>query len=137
MQTSPPLWLRNFTDEVGNCLQVLNDPALGCHFHLENDIWEITLFFAATEILGGEQDGVRHQSPFWVDVQRLCEFFQIDQFQWQAHAVDEDDALGTHLSITGNYSGHAVWLRILANSPPELPAGQLTEATCGNVLENW
>lgn len=137
MNAAPPSWLRDFTDEVGNCLHPLIDAPLGCHFHPEDGIWEVTLFYAATEVVGGERDGSRTQALFWVDLRQLSEVLEIDQLHWQSHPVDGDDQLGAHVSMTGCYRGQSIWLRILANSPTELPPGQLENSPCGTVMENW
>lgn len=137
MQTSPPDWMKDFTDEVGSCLHPLNDTQLGCHFYLERGIWEVTLFFAATEVVGGKHDGVRRQAPFWVDVRALGQVFDLTELYWQSHVMDSDDALGSHLSIVGSYVGNSIWLRVLQNAPSELPAGHLAPAACGEILENW
>ncbi|MCA9080315.1 MAG: hypothetical protein KDA58_07130 [Planctomycetaceae bacterium] len=137
MRISPPPWLQDFTDEVCSCLRQLADADLGCHFHLVDGTWEVSLFFAATEYVGGELDGRRTFPTFWADLNQLMSVLEVEEMYWQANAVDEQDELGTHLAFRGNYQQHQVWLRLLAEAPHSLPSGQHIEAYRGGEVENW
>ncbi|MEZ5943381.1 MAG: hypothetical protein R3C18_18455 [Planctomycetaceae bacterium] len=137
MKLPPPQWLHDFTDEIGACLHTLDEPSLGCHFHFADEVWEVTLFFAATEVVGGAFDGVRTQPTFWLDVRQLFSVMDVDQMHWQSQAVNSDDDLAAHVSVTGQYHGKSIWLRVLANSPAAMPPGQTTESSRGDMLPIW
>jgi hypothetical protein len=98
---------------------------IGCHFHREDDIWEVTLFASHTEVVGGERDGARVRSRFCLNLLRVQEVFaQVQSLHWQAHGLGAQDDLGPHVSLEGIYAGQRVWLRILAQPPRSFPSGR-------------
>ncbi|MCA9087639.1 MAG: hypothetical protein KDA90_03280 [Planctomycetaceae bacterium] len=137
MRLTPPQWMHLFIDEVCRCQRQLSGTSLGCHYHKEGDVWEVTLFCAATEVVGGPHDGERMHPTFWTDLKQLTGLLDVEEMYWQANALDEQDQLGTHLSIIGRYNDHPIWLRILAASPGGLPPGQHVAPNFGTVTENW
>ena len=90
---SPPEWLQELADAVA--LQMTPADVLapvGCHFCLVDGTWEISLFAAGTQIVGGKKDGVVRASRFSVDLQSLVKHFsEIESFSWQALRLSADD----------------------------------------------
>ncbi len=123
---SPPEWLQQLADAAA--LQMI--PAdmmapVGCHFCLVDEIWEISLFAANTQIVGGKQDGVLRPSRFQVDLQAVTKLFSaVHHLAWQPLPLAADDELGAHVAIDGLYAGHSVSLRILSRAPKQFTAGR-------------
>ena len=123
---SPPDWLSSFVDNVTTSITSHDDLApLGCHFQLVDAVWEITLFAARTEVIGGPQDGKLRASPFSVDVKEvLATFSSIDKITWQAQRIDPSDELGPHISIEGVVEANPIWLRITSIAPERFGPGR-------------
>src|SRR5437879_5970087 len=123
---SPPEWLQELADAVA--LQMTPADVLapvGCHFCLVDGTWEISLFAAGTQIVGGKKDGVVRASRFSVDLQSLLKLFsEIESLSWQALRLSADDELGPHISLAGTHAGNRVWLRILAWAPKRFAPGR-------------
>lgn len=139
--SAPPAWLDELANAMASEFHALGLPApVGCHY-FENtveELWEVALFVGATEIVGGKRDGVRRNGRFGVSLLRLSELFsRIDDIYWQATSLGRDDELGPHISIEGEYQGHAVWVRILARPPQRFAAGQLLKVHESRVVGNW
>lgn len=124
--SAPPRWITEFADEVAALLEPADLLApLGCHCCQHENVWEITLFAARTEIIGGPRDGERRPSAFHINLLELTRLFEsVTAMDWQAHAVHEDDDLRTHISVTGRILGRSVWLRVLATAPPQFAVGR-------------
>ena len=122
----PPTWLREFANAVAGTIQPVDVLApLGCHFHRDGDVWEVSLFASSTEIVGGQQDGNVRPSRFAVDLAALTGVFeQVQTFHWQVMAANRWDELGAHVSLEGRYQGHAIWLRILSRAPQRFQPGR-------------
>ena len=126
--TSPPSWLAKLTHRIASEIAPGDLMApLGCHYYHEPlaDQWEITLFASSTEIVGGEFDGNSHPSKFTVDIAALMKCFDVvERIHWQNLPIGEDDDLGQHLSIEGQFDDYNVWLRILATAPAQFSHGR-------------
>ena len=137
---SQPLgWLANFTNQVCQAIEHLGEPLpVGCHVHLDCDTWEVSIFVASTEIVGGQHDGERVASNFVVDVLKLLMVFDdVESSSWQAQRYAEDDDLGPHLSVIGAFEGHSIWLRILSEVPDQLPAGRIADVIQNRIIDTW
>ena len=127
---SPPAWLADLANHVATEMYPIDLLApLGCHYHLNDEIpggqCEITVFAASTEIVGGEFDGKHQPSKFCLDLRNMLKHFdQIETFHWQTAPVAEDDELGAHVSIEGEYQGQSVWLRVVAEAPKRFSCGR-------------
>jgi hypothetical protein len=100
---------------------------IGCHFfyNKKNQQWEVSLFASATEIVGGEKDGIVNSSNFSADLKSIAGIFtEVHRLDWQALSNGSEDEVGPHISFEGNYEGHEVWLRILASAPKRFEAGR-------------
>lgn len=139
--TCPPDWLEDLANVLAAEFQTLTLPApVGCHYfyNAEDELWEVTLFTGATEIVGGRNDGARSQGKFGVDLVRLSSVFsRIDALYWQASSLGPDDELGPHISIEGAYEDQPVWVRLLARAPRRFAAGRLLKVHESRVVENW
>ena len=104
---------------------------LGCHYHLAQDCWEITIFVMRVEVVGGGRDGETLVLPFHLDLPSVPLLFdEVETFMWQTARLGQFDDLGQHISVTGRVGEDAVWLRIMADAPEETPtAGTLCAST--------
>jgi hypothetical protein len=126
LMPAPPAWLKTMANAVAEVFEPVDllSP-IGCHFHLESGIWEVTLFASTTEVVGGVRDGTLVRSRFALNLMRIQELFShVESMHWQALPLGADDDLGPHVAIEGTYAGQRVWLRVLARPPRNYPAGR-------------
>lgn len=124
--STPPAWLEKLANAVLAQIS-LHDSCTPwwCHYHLDEWGWEITVFPARGEMLGGPYDGQTFSPRFSLDVQALLELFDsVQTVSWQAHRLGHGDEVGTHLAVQGMYAGEAIWLRIPASAPARFPVKQ-------------
>lgn len=121
-----PLWLQEFANSVAVHLSPLDVlPPLGCHYSRVGRVWEITLFAAATEVVGGTFCGKRLTSRFTMRVLPVVNLFSdVSKIEWQTTPFSKSDELGSHLSIKGTYRDKLVRLRILAKPPQRFRPGR-------------
>lgn len=124
--TPPPDWLAKLANEVAVQIEPLGTMGpIGCHHHLGPAGWEITVFAALTEVVGGPHDGRVFGARFEVDVKALvCLFSGITAMRWQSQRLGEEDELGAHLSIEGLYGEEPVCVRIPAVAPERFEPGR-------------
>lgn len=138
---SPPTWLAGMMNQVTEQVLAADVLApLGCHcYHnLALDEYEVTLFASLTEILGGELDGHLTASRFHLDILGLQQVFtEVHQLHWQSHSLGEEDELGPHVSIEGEFAGKTVWLRILAFPPERYEHGRMMNVYEGKLHDLW
>jgi len=135
----PPEWISTLANSVATCLEPLEPlPPLGCHFHQCETGWEISVFPAHTEIVGGADDG-RHTAPrFRVDLLGVADHFtEIHSITWQSKSIDDEDQLGCHLAIDGQHGGEAVSVRILRSAPACFDPGRKAMTIDGCLIEIW
>jgi hypothetical protein len=120
---APPAWLTDFANAVVAHVHPLDvDAPVGCHYHQDDAGWEVTLFSARTETLGGARDGQVRSSRFRVDLLGVCsEFTSIQAMHWQPHRMGRRDEIGPHVACEGDYHGERIWLRIPAAAPAQFP----------------
>lgn len=125
--TTPPPWLAEFADRVTALVVAVDVLApIGCHFCHEADVWEVTLFAARTEVIGGRRDGETRPCRFCLDLAGLAPLFSsITAFYWQAHALGKQDDVGAHVAMEGIVEGNRVWLRIPSHAPAMFDAGRV------------
>jgi hypothetical protein len=138
---TPPSWLAQLANDVVGQMTPADVLApVGCH-HYHNqahDQWEVTIFVANTETIGGPCDGRQSPSRFHLDVLGLLTMFEhAEQVHWQAHSLGEEDDLGPHFSIEGTYGGQSIWLRVLASAPEQFEAGRYYHANEMRMVEVW
>lgn len=121
-----PTWLQEFANSVAAHLRPLDVlPPLGCHYCQAGRFWEVTLFAAATEVVGGTHCGKRLASRFTVDVLPVVDLLtEVSEIEWQTTPFSNADELGSHLSIKGTYRGKLVHVRILAKPPQRFRPGR-------------
>ncbi|MBI3863707.1 MAG: hypothetical protein HY290_17595 [Planctomycetia bacterium] len=136
---SPPAWLKELADSAA----LLMIPAdviapIGCHYCYVDRVWEITLFASSTQIVGGGQDGEVRRSRFTLDVPGLMKLFaDVKNVLWQAHEIGEDDELGPHIAVEGQYGDQDVCLRILAFPPKRFASGRRAIVYVPSWEETW
>jgi hypothetical protein len=123
---SIPEWIEELANGVASYMTPVDFLApIGCHFCCVDGQWEITLFAAATEVVGGRKDGVKRPSNFTMDLARVFELFnEVTTFHWQALSLGTDDDLGAHVSLEGICQGQPVWLRVLSRAPRRFEPGR-------------
>lgn len=138
---TPPLWLEETVNQVTAQFHAMDFLApIGCHyFHDESrDVWEVTLFVSQTETLGGEFDGKRTNSRFSLDLTGWESIFtEVHRFSWQAVSMGDDDDLGPHVSLEGRVNENDVWLRIVAEPPPQFEVGRIADTKRGRFFDLW
>lgn len=144
-EAQPPRWLARCANLATQAFHSADRLApVGCHFHRHErarDLppqWEITLFVSSTEVYGGALDGQLAVSRLMLDLKALIEVFdEVDSFYWQAQTMADDDQLGPHVGVEGQFEGHAVWLRITAESPSPFEPGRVADVCAKEIQDRW
>lgn len=111
---------------------------VGCHYHHNGDLWEVTIFCSMTEVIGGEQDGLRFATCFVLDVGGIIGLFcDVDSVRWQTLPHADDDELGAHVAVEGTYQGQRLLLRIPAEAPERFEAGRKANVLEMRVVDVW
>jgi hypothetical protein len=136
---APPAWLKELADRAALLLMPVDLLApVGCHFCRVGRTWEVTLFVASTQIVGGRRDGVLRHSRFRVDLKELLALFsKVRECTWQPLSLGSSDQLGPHLSIEGTCQRHDVWLRILSRAPRGYEPGRRAIVYQQNLEDTW
>ena len=138
---STPGWISDFTEQLAQTVQPFDLLApLGCHVHHDDatDCWEVTLFAADTETVGGERDGRVASSPFCLDLAGMLNvLFDVEAFYWQNQSAGPGDELGAHVTIEGIFDGRRVRAHILARAPERFPVGRIVNAGEGTIENLW
>ncbi len=136
-----PDWVHDLADHASAAITGYDMIApMGCHWHHNAtvDQWEVTIFVAATEVLGGPLDGQKSWSPFSLDLQSLQQAFAtIESFHWQSLQLGPDDDLGPHVSIEGTFGGHRVWLRVAAKASNRFGVGRVIDSQSASIEDLW
>ena len=142
-EPQPPKWLGVLADLATRALHSESQLApVGCHFHMNDEFetpqWEVTLFVSGTEVYGGAHDGQRGHCRFMVDLRDLMVAFDVvESFYWQAQPMADDDQVGPHVGLEGLFQGHAVWLRVTAQSPTEFEPGRVFNELDNELQDRW
>ena len=137
--TPPPEWLATLANEVAAQIEPLGTMGpIGCHYHSGPAGWEITVFTALTEVVGGPHDGRVFGSRFEVDLKALVNIFSdVTAIRWQSESLGKQDELGAHLSIEGRYGEEPVCVRIPAVSPERFEPGRKMLVHHRSWQETW
>lgn len=141
-EIQPPSWLRWLGNDAARAFRHADDPSppIGCHFHLDvlEDVWEVTVFPASTEVVGGPLDGTMAPARFQLDINLLAALFdQPPGIHWQSGSFGEDDELCDHVALEGKYRAREVWLRILRVAPAQAGPGRVLDAQSGDLRVLW
>ena len=122
-----PEWLVEFANSIAlNMTPTDVMSPLGCHFCHVDGHWEIALFAADTEIVGGRKDGMHRGSRFSLDVLAATRYFtRVTSITWQALPFGSYDELGAHIAVEGMVGEEEVWLRVLSRAPERFNPGRL------------
>jgi len=136
---SPPEWLEELADAAAQQMIPADVLApIGCHFCFADETWEVSLFAAVTQIVGGKYDGVLRPSRFHVDLQAVARLLsEVHEISWQALPLATDDELGSHVAITGTYREHQIILRMLSRAPRGFAAGRRALVYENTWEETW
>ncbi len=143
-EPTPPQWIKRLAGLVTDAFH--SDDVLapiGCHFHcpdeeLSQPQWEVTLFVSHTEFFGGALDGQRAVSRYMLDLKKVMTAFDaVESFYWQAQSMAEDDQVGPHIGLEGDFEGNSVWLRIASEPPAQFEPGRTVDAYAKVVEDNW
>ncbi|MHC4879980.1 MAG: hypothetical protein ACYTGL_26310 [Planctomycetota bacterium] len=118
-----PEWLRELVADVASSTDALGEHAeIGCHVFQNDEAteWEVTLFAERPE-WGGRLSQLSATPVLSVDVHAVVKVFdRVSACRWQTAPIPSGDDLGPHLSVEGEFAGHAVWLRVLGQKPAVL-----------------
>jgi hypothetical protein len=122
--TNPPLWMQELIERVTDAVTPFdNSTELACHYyHSEQggEEWEVTLFPDVPQF-GGRLMGFQEKNALSIDIAELVQVFSsISNCNWQTQVIADDDEVGPHLSVEGEYESNNVWLRIASNPPTRL-----------------
>lgn len=137
----PPSWLRNLGNDVAK--EITTDESqcpVGCHFFHDRETltWEVSVFVAATEIVGGSMDGTCYTTSLHLNISRIINLFdEVSQISWQSDSVAEDDELAQHVAFEGTINSHRIWLRVLKESPQGTGPGRLLHSKTGELETLW
>jgi hypothetical protein len=141
---SPPEWVSTLAAAIAEYLVAASIPApMGAHVQKASDeaggdVWEVSLFYGKTEIVGGPRDGKKTDTPFWLDLAGLSATFdRVDGLSWQAAPLGPNDDLGPHVAIEGEYLGNRVRVRILAAAPSQFPPARSADTLHGTFVDLW
>ena len=141
---SPPEWTSALAGAIAEHLVAASIPApIGAHVQKAVDetgpeVWEVSLFYGKTEIVGGPRDGKQTDTPFWLDLTGLGRVFDyVEGLTWQAAALGPEDDLGPHVAIEGEFEGHRVRVRILAAAPDRFPPARSADTLRGTFVDLW
>jgi hypothetical protein len=113
-------------------------PPLGCHYYFCDGCWEIAIFPAHTEIIGGPHDGRQTAPRFRVDLLAIATLFSsVEEIHWQTRAVNDQDQLAAHIAITGICEHESVSVRVLQSAPSEFEPGRKAMTNEGRLIETW
>lgn len=137
--SNEPKWLKDFVDKVCEGIVHLEaEVPIGCHYHMHEGTWEISLFAATTEIIGGPSDGELIREPLVFNVHQVLRAFDVvNELTWQSGRFNVEDDLGTHLAVSGQYKDQMIWLRLLSTTPARFSPGRTLQHATGNVAECW
>lgn len=132
-------WLERLTDRVCACLHAVDQmPPIGCHYCVDHQTWEVSLFLSPTEIIGGQHDGERISCLYMLDMLELLHIFDVvESATWQPHQLNDQDELRAHVAVTGYFEGRQVWLRILADAPERFAPGRYANLLEQKMLDTW
>ena len=136
---NPPRWITGFANRVSSCMIPIDVmPPVGCHYHLFDGIWEITLFASTTEVIGGMKDGERQASPFYLNIQQANKLFDVvTAIEWQTLPACNDDELGSHVAMEGISAGHEILLRVCSHAPDRYHPGRFANVYDDRWVEIW
>lgn len=126
----PEVWLDQLAEAVAECMtaQSASGPLqYRCREEEEEEFWEVVIYPAAVELVGGAADGEVLAPGFSLDLEGLqAEFERVDAFTWESLGFAYSE--GPHVSIEGIYQGHEVYLQILAYAPEGEEPGMKLDA---------
>lgn len=136
---SRPTWINKFSERVCSSIHLFDDESpFGCHYYLNDNVHEISIFVSSTEIVGGPNDGKQIVARFMVDLIELMKLFDvIDTYAWQPQVVDQTDEVGPHVAIAGDYAGEQIYLRILGETPSQFLPGRVASFTDRKFVNVW
>lgn len=137
--SQPPQFVVELVERASQAIQLLDgETPIGCHYFLNENEHEISLFVSSIEIVGGAEDGQRIEPRFIVNLISLLDVLdEIEGFSWQPNALNDQDELADYVSLSGTYAGHAIWLRILSRTPECFLPGCLTDAQRQSIVNIW
>jgi hypothetical protein len=90
----------------------------------EEDFWNVRVYYAPGEAIGGAEDGAILVPGFSLDLMALMSVFEeLTDACWCAHSFGPHDQEGPRISIEGMYQGNHVYLQVLAEAPDDEEPG--------------
>jgi len=114
----PQEWIDSLISAVTDCIfvqNVIDEFRFKYYFNNDMDCWDIIMYPAPIELMGGARDGEIVSPPFSLDVGSLGSVFEkVDSMLWSALGSGPWDNEGQRIFVEGVYQGHKVCLRVLA-----------------------
>ena len=144
LRAKPPRWIERLAKLISQEFHSADLLApIGCHFHHYDDgvnrsQWEVTLFVSNTELFGGPHDGQLAVSRYMLDLKKVLAVFDaVESFYWQAQSMADDDQVGPHIGLEGEFEGNWVWLRITSEPPVQFEPGRSVDLYSNAVEDRW
>jgi hypothetical protein len=121
-------WIEQFMEAVSGCWE-WQAPALHIGFRYqgpedEDDCWEVWVFPAMQEIVGGKNDGETGWSGFNFDLSGLLEEVE-DEALSVSSAMDDPP----EIVLEGKFRGQSVLLHICLEPPQDVEATEIIDLT--------
>jgi hypothetical protein len=122
-------WLQHLMATVGECWE-WQALALQICFRSwkpedKGNCWEVWVYPAVQEILGGKHDGETSWGGFHFDISRLLEELHAEQISLNT-ATEQDPP---ELTVQGKFRGRAVLLHVCLEPPEEVEATEIIDLT--------
>src|SRR6516225_756212 len=125
----PKRWLRQLVELVSECWEW---HALALHMGIQcrkpedkDDFWEVWVYPAVQEILGGRDDGETCWCGFNLDVARLLNEFATEEITLSTSMGREPPAL----VVEGKFRGREVLLHICLEPPEDVKATEIIDVS--------
>lgn len=131
-------WLGNDTVRTISCDDQSQSP-IGCHYFYdtESDVWQISIFAASTEIIGGPLDGTIFSTPISIDLAAFANLFDSPPNVKSNSDTSKSDHRPSYVSCEGRVRGRTVWLRVLKDAPEEFGPGRILNSDNGQLETLW
>src|SRR5580765_836507 len=101
---------------------------LAMRYREEEGFWEVWIYPAPVELVGGAQDGAMVAPGFELDLEQLRDSFEsVVAFGWNALGLNDEE--GPHVYVEGDFQGREVYLQMLAYAPEDEEPGLKFDTT--------
>jgi hypothetical protein len=120
-------WLKELQEKVAHCWE-WHAPALQLGFRYakpdqDDDFWEIWVYPALQEIVGGKEDGETVWAGFNFDVLEFLNDFEPEAIGLSSRQLDDP----SELTFEGKFRGQGVFLHLCLEPPDDAEATEIVD----------